>query len=147
MRRFSPLAALWACSAAAAEADDRAVDVALVLAVDVSLSMDFDEQRAQRDGYVSALTHPAVLDATTQTGFAGLPLIEIDGSNAGGFTHGFNITAGGTTVRGFAIHGFASGNGVVLFTGDGNTIVGNFIGTNAAGTAALPNQNGTVNGR
>jgi hypothetical protein len=30
------------------------VDLALILAVDVSRSMDFDEQRVQRDGYVSA---------------------------------------------------------------------------------------------
>ncbi len=39
------------------------VDMALILAVDVSLSMDSDEQRAQRDGYVDAVRHPAVLDA------------------------------------------------------------------------------------
>ena len=39
------------------------VDVALILAVDVSLSMDRDEQRAQRDGYIEAVRHPAVLDA------------------------------------------------------------------------------------
>ncbi|HZT49091.1 MAG TPA: DUF1194 domain-containing protein, partial [Hyphomicrobiaceae bacterium] len=30
------------------------VDLELVIAVDVSLSMDLDEQRLQRDGYVSA---------------------------------------------------------------------------------------------
>ncbi len=39
------------------------VDVALVLAVDVSLSMDPDEQRLQRDGYVAAFRHPDVLKA------------------------------------------------------------------------------------
>lgn len=42
------------------------VDVALVLAVDVSLSMDYREQRAQRDGYVQAMTHPAVIDAISR---------------------------------------------------------------------------------
>jgi hypothetical protein len=60
MRRLLALAALLAAPAAA---DDAPVDVALLLAVDVSLSMDFREQRLQRDGYVEALTHPAVLDA------------------------------------------------------------------------------------
>ena len=39
------------------------VDVALVLAVDISLSMDREEQRAQRDGYVEAVQHPAFHDA------------------------------------------------------------------------------------
>ncbi|SEA84727.1 Protein of unknown function [Rubrimonas cliftonensis] len=39
------------------------VDVALVLAVDISLSMDGAEQRAQREGYIAALSDPAVMDA------------------------------------------------------------------------------------
>ena len=40
-----------------------AVDLELVLAVDVSLSMDLDEQRLQRDGYVLALRDPEVQKA------------------------------------------------------------------------------------
>jgi hypothetical protein len=39
------------------------VDVELVLAVDVSQSMDAGEHQLQRAGYVTALLHPAVLDA------------------------------------------------------------------------------------
>src|SRR5262249_4678756 len=39
------------------------VDVELVLAVDVSYSMDPDEQALQREGYVQALTSPEFLDA------------------------------------------------------------------------------------
>ncbi|MBI1386436.1 MAG: DUF1194 domain-containing protein [Rhizobiales bacterium] len=39
------------------------VDLELVLAVDVSLSMDFEEQRLQREGYVAALAHPSVVEA------------------------------------------------------------------------------------
>ena len=39
------------------------VDVELVLAVDVSLSMSQEELRIQRDGYVAALTHPDVINA------------------------------------------------------------------------------------
>lgn len=42
---------------------DTVVDVELVLAVDVSLSMDLEEQRLQRDGYVAALRDPQVLKA------------------------------------------------------------------------------------
>jgi hypothetical protein len=56
-------AVLLASLSGAAAADDRAVDVALVLAVDISLSMDAFEQRAQREGYVAAMSHPAVHDA------------------------------------------------------------------------------------
>src|SRR5262249_14910013 len=39
------------------------VDVELILAVDVSYSMDTDEQALQREGYVFALTSPEFLNA------------------------------------------------------------------------------------
>jgi Protein of unknown function (DUF1194) len=39
------------------------VDLELVLAVDISRSMDYDELRLQRQGYVEALTHPEVIQA------------------------------------------------------------------------------------
>jgi len=39
------------------------VDVELVLAVDISQSMDADEQEVQRDGYVSALTSQEFIEA------------------------------------------------------------------------------------
>lgn len=49
-----------------ARAQDTAVDLELILAVDVSRSMDIDEQKLQRDGYVAALTHPDVIAAITE---------------------------------------------------------------------------------
>ena len=45
------------------KAADTNVDVELVLAVDVSYSMDPDEQALQREGYVAALTSPEFLTA------------------------------------------------------------------------------------
>jgi hypothetical protein len=39
------------------------VDVELVLAVDISYSMDMEEQKLQREGYIKALTSPEVLKA------------------------------------------------------------------------------------
>ena len=39
------------------------VDVELVLAVDISYSMDMEEQQLQREGYIKALTSPEVLQA------------------------------------------------------------------------------------
>ncbi len=43
--------------------DSNGVDVELVLAVDVSLSMSFEELDIQRKGYAAALTDPAVVSA------------------------------------------------------------------------------------
>ena len=59
-------AVLWAAALSFARAADMPVDLELVLAVDVSRSMDPDEQKLQRDGYVAALTHPEVISAITQ---------------------------------------------------------------------------------
>jgi hypothetical protein len=45
--------------------DPRAVDLELVLAVDISRSMDYDEQLIQRDGYVAAFRDESVVSALT----------------------------------------------------------------------------------
>ena len=46
-----------------AKSADIPVDLKLVLAVDISYSMDGDELKLQRDGYVSAFRHPEILAA------------------------------------------------------------------------------------
>jgi len=71
MNRFAALAcslSLTCLAGPAAAAVD--VDLALVLAVDVSRSMDDDEQKLQRGGYVAAFRHPDVIEAI-RTGIVG----------------------------------------------------------------------------
>ena len=62
------VACLGVAGGSAAEELD--VDLELVLAVDVSRSMDPSEQRLQKEGYLAALKHPEVLDAI-RSGFLG----------------------------------------------------------------------------
>ncbi len=78
------------------------------------------------------ITDSVVIDGTTQPGFNGRPLIEIDGTNAGN-SDGLKITAGNSTIRGLIIGGFQQ-SGIVLADGDNNIVEGNFIGTNWLGT-------------
>jgi len=86
-----------------------------------------------------ALTEPAIIDATTQPGWAGPPLIELNGSNAvGAAVNGIHIAAGSSTVHGLAINRF-SGNGILLDTNGGDVVQGNYIGTDVTGTVAQPN--------
>ena len=59
------LTATIAIVGAPAVAKDMAVDLQLVLAVDVSGSMDDDEHRLQRQGYVAAFRHPGVIQTIT----------------------------------------------------------------------------------
>jgi hypothetical protein len=72
MRRNAFMFALAAGSLAAtlstaaprpAQGADTPVDLELILAVDISRSMDPDEQQLQRDGYVAALNHPDIIAA------------------------------------------------------------------------------------
>jgi titin len=82
------------------------------------------------------VTDPVVIDATTQPGFAGTPVIELTGGDS--VSGGLSIAAGSSTVRGLCINRF-TGHGIKLEQAGGNTIAGNFVGTNLAGTAALGN--------
>ena len=84
------------------------------------------------------ITDAVIIDGTTQPGFSGVPLIELNGTGAisEGSVHGLRLT-GSSTVRGLIINRF-TGNGIQL-TGNGNVIAGNYIGTNTSGTADLGN--------
>ena len=81
---------------------------------------------------------PLVLDAQTQPGWALAPIVELNGTGAGAGTSGLRLDAAGTVLRGFVVNRFAA-EGVTTTAGAGLVIQGNYIGTNAAGTAASPN--------
>lgn len=66
-----------------ARADVIPVDLELVLAVDVSLSMDPDEQRVQRDGYVEALKDPEVLAAIRANGLGRIGVVYVEWAGHG----------------------------------------------------------------
>jgi len=78
------------------------------------------------------ITNSVTIDATTQPGFAGRPVVVVNGLSSTG--DGLYITAGNCTVKGLAIHSFP-GSGIVLAMGSSNMIQGNFIGTDSSGQA------------
>jgi hypothetical protein len=84
------------------------------------------------DTPLPALTSIAVLDATTAAGYAGTPIITLNGTLAGSGASGLTINSGSSTVKGFFIVSFSS-NGILLNSSD-NTIVGNNIGIDDSGT-------------
>ena len=97
-----------------------------------------------------AITDPVTLNGYTQPGSSSNTLavgddavlqIELSGVTSGGT--GIAITGGGSTIRGLVIHNFAPA--MTMDTAGGNTVAGNFIGTDATGTVALGNSGfGTV---
>src|SRR5437773_2181874 len=74
-----------------------------------------------------AIAQPTLLDATTQPGFAGKPLIELSGASAGGGANGLKLTGSGVTVRGLVIDHFG-GSGIFIYGKGGDKIAGNWIG-------------------
>ena len=89
---------------------------------------------------------PVVIDATTQPGYSGTPLIELSGAAiTEANTHGLKIWGTLSSVTGLIINGF-TGQGIYI-SGGGSTIEGNYLGTNAEGTEAVPNGGGlAING-
>jgi titin len=81
-----------------------------------------------------SIIDPVTIDGTTQPGFAGTPIIELNGTSAGNI--GLILATGNSTVKGLVINRFSSG---ILSLGDNNLIAGNFIGTDATGTVDLGN--------
>src|SRR6185436_9363220 len=66
---------------------------------------------------------------------------ELDGSSAGVGASGLTLTGGGSTVRGLVVNRFSSAHGIKV-SSNNNVIVGNFLGTDPAGSVAEGNGNG-----
>jgi hypothetical protein len=82
------------------------------------------------------ITDSVVIDATGQPGFAGVPLVRLDGAAAGAGATGLTLATSSSTVRGLQITDW-NGRGIEISGGASNVVAGNYIGTD--GNSALPN--------
>ncbi|MCP3995380.1 MAG: DUF4347 domain-containing protein, partial [bacterium] len=91
------------------------------------------------------ITETVVIDGTIDSDFAGTPIIVLDGSGAGAGVDGLTLVAGsdGSTIRGLVINQFSK-SGIVVYS-DGNTIEGNYIGTDVTGMLDLGNTTFGIN--
>ncbi len=95
-----------------------------------------------------AITNPVVIDGTTQPGYSGSPLIQIEpGAIRQAGNNGLVLSAASNTIAGLSIVGF-TGSGIVLNPAANATeMVANYIGWSAAGGQASPNGTGiSING-
>jgi EF hand len=83
------------------------------------------------DGYTQGIASPNTLPHNNNA----VLLVELDGSAVAG--PGLNLNGDGSTVRGLIINRF-QGDGITI-AGGSNIVEGNFIGTDATGSAATPN--------
>lgn len=80
------------------------VDLELVLAVDISYSMDAEEQQIQRDGYAEAIVSKPVLDAISQglIGRIAVTYVEWAGADEQRVVAGWAVIDGRSTAETFA---------------------------------------------
>jgi parallel beta-helix repeat protein len=90
-----------------------------------------------------AIREPMVIDGTTQTGDSMMPGIVVSGVHTPHAPDeaviGLQLLEGstGSTIQGLAVNGF---NGSAMWIhSDDNTLITNFIGSDATGTTAVPN--------
>jgi parallel beta-helix repeat protein len=85
------------------------------------------------------LNGPTRLDATTQPGYAGRPIVALLGGAAGPNANGLVLApgSGGSSIQGLAIGGF-SGSGIVVGS-NRDAIEGDYLGVDPSGGLGVPN--------
>ena len=89
------------------------------------------------------ISRAITIDGTSQVGYAGTPLIEINGASAGKNTDGsaadgFQVRASSTTIEGLDINGFG-GHGISIEIGNSDTVQACYLGVDPTGAVAVPN--------
>jgi hypothetical protein len=106
----------------------------------IRFSIDSGLQTINLLSQLPTITTPVTIDGTSQPGSGNTPRIELNGNGAGSGASGLQISAGNSTIEGLAINRFGGVFGAIVLTGQGgDTIIDNFIGTDATGTQALGN--------
>lgn len=84
------------------------------------------------------LTGVTNVNATSQPGYAGRPLVALDGAHAGPDTNGLTLLAARSVVQGLAIGGFG-GSGILIQGGGHDLIQGDYLGTDVTGSVPVAN--------
>lgn len=106
----------------------------------ITFSIGSGVQTIVLSSILPSITDTVTIDATTQSGYSGAPLIVIDGG--GTIQDGLQLYGGssGSEIRGLNIQNFTL-NGIDIVS-NSNLIAGNYIGTNVTGDAAAGNSIG-----
>ena len=84
-----------------------------------------------------AVTDSLTIDGTTQSGYAGTPLISLNGQGLTTAANGLTVTGNNTLIRGLDIVGFTADG--ILLQGSGETVQNSFVGVEADGVTATAN--------
>ncbi len=96
------------------------------------------------------ITRPVTIDGCSQpgatcSGFTSTLLVQLSAASGASFDYGLNFVGSDSSfsqVRGLVINGFIIRSGLRFENSSNNVVQCNFVGTNASGTAAMPNYGG-----
>jgi len=110
----------------------------------IAFSLPSGETTILLTSALPVVTDPVWIDGATQPGVSSAPLVTINGAGAGPSSDGLVVAAGSSMLRSLVVNGFGGGAGIRLTTLGRNELIANYIGTNAAGTAAVSNAIGVA---
>ena len=125
-----------------------AIDQANALAPNTPVTINFSIGTGQQTisllQPLPTLANPVTIDGTTQPGYAGTPLIQVDGSQAGPGAIGFSLDddSHNSTIKGLEINNFNSG-GILDDNGNANVFTNDVIGLHVVTGLARVAPNGT----
>src|SRR5262249_13730331 len=111
------------------DAITRANALAPGTAATIDFSIGSGAPTIELDSALPTLANPITIDGTTQPGYAGRPLIQVDGQSAGGGAVGFSLDddSHNSVIKGLEITGFNSG-GIYDNNGNGDVFSNDIIG-------------------
>jgi parallel beta-helix repeat protein len=111
---------------------------------DISFDVSGPSYEIALGSALPTITNPVIINGASHPDYAGVPIVEIDGSGAGA-VDGFDIatSSGNTEIRGLVIRGFSSGNAIHIHSGATNVLIaGNYIGTDLTADSSDANDVG-----
>ncbi len=107
--------------------------------VTIQFNLPVGQRTIRPTSLLPTVTRKVAIDARTQPGWRGYPMIELDGSLIGpGLAHtGLTISANVCTVAGLVIN--RSGGAGLALIGSGHTVLNCYFGTDITGSIAQPN--------
>ncbi len=108
----------------------------------ITFNMPADGLTITPTNALPTIVEPVEIDGSTQPGFAGAPIIELNGASAGAAADGLKIATSNSIIRALVINRFL-GDGIEITNGTGNKVEGCYLGLNLGG---LTDQGNTLNG-
>ncbi len=90
------------------------------------------------DPLLPTIVGPLTIDATTQPGFSGAPIVQLDGALTAAGVDGLTLSGTGNVVKGLVINNFGR-HGILLTAGSESAIQGNYIGLDLGGVTDAGN--------